>query len=533
MTTSDPPPTVSEELGQRSAWTVRVLPWFLLAHVLAWTTMLTLTKPNPSLDLVEMVLWGHEWQLGYTKHPPLPSWIDEAVAVASGGALWAQYLAAQLAVAISFWAVWRLAREMVSPRAALLSVCLLECCPFTTFQADALNNNVGLYPCWAMAILFLYRALTPAGRIRSWAAVGLWLGLGMMTKYTTVVLAATMLGFGLLHPQARKQWRRPGPYVAMAVAMLIFLPHAWWVAAQGFAPVRYAAAHCPQGNPWLGRLWSPINFTAYQLGMLAPLGLVLIPLLGYRWRLRRVETQERFPRTFLAAMVLGPAAIHLALGVVANLELRGSYGSQLWLFSGLLLLMCLQSRVGDGHRAQHGRRAPPESVTSDPFCQTWLAWAAMTAAMLAGSAIANVASPYVLGKGSRCHFSGRLLADEVEKVWQSRYHRPLPIVAGGYFVAGTAAFFDPARPRVYESIDAPITDTTIHDCPWLGDEEFRRQGGVILWNLQESPEGIPDEVLRRFGVVESVELPPLPYQTRARVPAARIGVAIVPPRRGE
>jgi hypothetical protein len=249
--------------------------------------------------------------------------------------------------------------------------------------------------------------------------------------------------------------------------------------------------------------------------MLALLGLVTIPLTGYRWRLRSVEAQERFARTFLAAMVLGPVAIHLVLGAVTNFDLRGTYGSQLWMFSGLLLLVCLQ------------RRAVPEA-----WRKTWLAWAVTAVSLLAGSAITNVVSPYVLHKGSRCHFPGRLLAEKVEEVWQSRYHRRLPILAGGYFVAGTAAFFDPARPRVYESVDAGITDTAIHDCPWLSDEEFRRQGGVILWNLDESREGISAEVRRRFGVVEIVELPPLAYQTQSRVPAVRIGMAIVPPQDG-
>ncbi len=149
--------------------TVQIFRWFVLAHLVVWTATATLTKPNPPIDVVEQVFWGHEWQLGYTKHPPLPSWICGAVAAVTGRALWAQYMLPQLAVVLAFWAVWRLARRILAPHAALLSVCLLECCPFYTCKCEALNNNYALYPTWALAVLLLDRALRGPG---NWPALG-------------------------------------------------------------------------------------------------------------------------------------------------------------------------------------------------------------------------------------------------------------------------------------------------------------------------------------------------------------------------
>jgi len=89
--------------------------------------------------------------------------------------------------------------------------------------------------------------------------------------------------------------------------------------------------------------------------------------------------------------------------------------------------------------------------------------------------------------------------------------------------------FHPDRPRVFESLDEPIADVAIHDCPWLTDAEFRHRGGVILWDRRIHPDGLPEEVRRRLGIVEQVNLPPIPCQTGARVPPAEIGAAIVPP----
>ena len=51
-----------------------------LFQLVAWTLIPLLFHPNVSLDVVEIVAWGHQWQFGYFKHPPLPSWLAEAIA---------------------------------------------------------------------------------------------------------------------------------------------------------------------------------------------------------------------------------------------------------------------------------------------------------------------------------------------------------------------------------------------------------------------------------------------------------------------
>ena len=48
------------------------------------------------------------------------AWLTELLAVLGNGADWPQYLLAQLVVAVAFWAVWRLASDMLPPVQALL-----------------------------------------------------------------------------------------------------------------------------------------------------------------------------------------------------------------------------------------------------------------------------------------------------------------------------------------------------------------------------------------------------------------------------
>ena len=209
-------------------------------HVLLWTLLPTLTFPNAPIDVIEMLFWGEAWQFGYHKHPPLTAWLAEAASLLAGDQLWGVYLASQLAVVACFWAVWRMASELVAPCLAWLSVCLLQAAYYYTLTSMEFNNNVALMPFWALSIWWLYRALQ-TGLLRTWGLLGLCLGLGMLAKYSLGFLILPMLVFPVGHPEARRVWRTPGPYLTTIVSLLVFAPHLWWIVQHEFISLRYAA----------------------------------------------------------------------------------------------------------------------------------------------------------------------------------------------------------------------------------------------------------------------------------------------------
>ncbi|MFX4891508.1 glycosyltransferase family 39 protein, partial [Acinetobacter baumannii] len=77
---------------------------------------------NVHLDVVEAVAWGHEWQWGYHKGPPMSAWAAEVGARLAPGQLWPIFLISQICVAVTFLAIWRLARRIMGPRDALISL---------------------------------------------------------------------------------------------------------------------------------------------------------------------------------------------------------------------------------------------------------------------------------------------------------------------------------------------------------------------------------------------------------------------------
>ena len=98
---------------------------FLALHLAVWTALPTLVYANLPLDLIEALIYGREWQLGYDKLPPLPWWLVE-IAYRTVGADFAYYALAQTAVVAAFALVFATARTLVGAIGALVAVLIVD-----------------------------------------------------------------------------------------------------------------------------------------------------------------------------------------------------------------------------------------------------------------------------------------------------------------------------------------------------------------------------------------------------------------------
>ena len=220
----------------------RILLWFIGLHAALWTFLGHVMRPNFPVDVIEMLVWGREWQWGYFKHPPLPAWVMEGADWVTGGANWAPYLVSQAFVAAMFWAVWRLGAEIVGPRRALLGVVTLAGVGAYDYGALQFNHNVAQYPFWALIGWSLYKAMREDST-RHWLLLGAWTALGLLAKYQTLALLLPLAAFVVLQPQARRCLRTPGPYLAAAVAFVRLLPNLLWLLHHdALGPARFALA---------------------------------------------------------------------------------------------------------------------------------------------------------------------------------------------------------------------------------------------------------------------------------------------------
>jgi 4-amino-4-deoxy-L-arabinose transferase-like glycosyltransferase len=308
----------------------------LAAHLLVWTAIPILLGQGPPLDLVEGLALGKEWQLGYWKHPPLPWWVDEFTYQLTGTPR-SVFLLGPLSAVICMYFVWRLAREVMEATGALIAAISLEGIHFFNHSAVEFNHNVLQLPLWAGAFWVFYRALVAAGST-NWMLAGACLGFAFWTKYSAVVLAATLVLVLLVDPIGRKSLRTPGPYLMALITLLVIAPHLTWLAASGFLPLAYADQRAIIATQWHQYLYFPLQFALTQLSYLLPVLILLAISLG-SWPTR--ESRPDFSRRYVMIAAFGPFVMTMIIATLSGRELHRMWAYPFWSFLPLALVMCL------------------------------------------------------------------------------------------------------------------------------------------------------------------------------------------------
>jgi hypothetical protein len=505
----------------------RLFRLWLLGRTLLWTLIATLTQHVPPLDTVEWLCWGRQWQLGYYKHPPLAAWVADAAFRLTGGSFFGVYLAGYIAIAVAIWCVWQLARTMLPPRQALAATVCLDGLVYFQYAAAEFNNQVLLIAFWALAILSFYRALT-GDRLRDWIGTGAWLGLALWCKYSAVFLVVPLLGLWLW----RNRLRRPSrPLIVAFTTAVIFLPHFVWLYQNDFPTLRYAALRAAGDTETFDHRWSALMFLLSQ-------GLRLVPVMvvvGMMVRRRTGSTSDGKQsiayasgslgspdRPFVAVAVLGPLVLHLVASVALGVTLRDIWGAPLWTFSGLLVLLFVQT--DSSYRA---------------WRRTIAAWATVVALSLLLVLAGNLAGGW-RGKPQRIHYPGRQLAAELTRRWQERFETPVPIVAGDWWLAGLICCHAPHRPTLYASLEPAAFGVDPYSrpgdprryvspdprtSPWTGDADLNARGGLLVWDADAYGEDVPEWLTERFP--RTLPQKPLVLPCAAGGPTLRVGWAML------
>lgn len=498
----------------------------IVFHVVVWTIVPLLTYPNVSLDVAEITAWGHEWQLGYFKHPPLASWIQEIGRMVSGRqAIWGVYLAGELTVAGTFLAVWKLARRFVdagllTPAAAFIAVLTLEASFVYTVISLEFNHSFLVLLFAALAVWFYYEALT-RGSMHWWIALGLAMGLGMLSKYIMAFPIMAMSLFLLMDRRSRPWLLRPHPYVAVVISLLVFLPNLLWLYRYDFAPLAYVedrASSAATGA--MSHLTNPLRFVIDQALFLIPMVLVLFAWAGLRWRIQSaVDPEQRWGRWFLLAMVFGPFALFMSLSIITGIALRAAWGVPLWPFVPLLMLVFLRPRQSPG--AHRGTLV--------------LSVVLVGVNILVGLGI-PVVMPMVTHKPLRVIFPGRMLADRVDQIWSEHMPgAPLRIIAGERWMANNVNFYSPDRPSVLTEQATALGYAKIDEqaCPWTSLDEFRQHGGILLWDADYQGPTIPPSLSKHVPEARSLGTIELPWMTDAKLKPIHIGIGLLIPAAGD
>jgi 4-amino-4-deoxy-L-arabinose transferase-like glycosyltransferase len=429
---------------------------FLALHGVVWTVLPALYFLNLPLDLIEGLLYGREWQLGYDKLPPLPWWMLEATYQLFGPDLFF-YALSQLTVIAAFALVWVMARQLVGPVGALVAVLIIDGLHYFTFTAPKFNHDVIQLPFWALTG-FAYWAALRHGRTVHWVLLGFGIGMALWAKYFVVVLAVPLALFALFDRDARKSLATPGPWIAIAVALVVMSPHLVWLVQNDFLPLAYADARAVQFKTPLDYLTKPSKFLLSQLAFLLPSLAIAAPYLRRDVTVpdRPAGSADAFDRRIVTLLAFGPALLVVLLSLQTGRDAVPLWGYPVWLFLGLWIVL--------------NQRAL-ERVT---LWRIVVVWGVIFVCTALGFGLDYGYSQRFLPHYTAVMYPGDALGAEVSRRYRAMTGQPLAYVIGPMWEGGNVAHYAPERPRV-------LIDGKPQRAPWIDLGDLRARGAVVIW----------------------------------------------------
>jgi len=219
--------------------------------------------------------WSRHLAPCYHDHPPLIAWTIRLATSLLGQTEFAVRLPTIVGVSIASAYLVMLARRCFSARCALHVALLSQGVLLLNGSALIATPDGLLLACWAGAAYHTLVALEDDRKV-SWIAAGLWLGLGLLAKYTMLLFLASV-ALAMLSSRAwRARLLAAAPWQALALALVLFSPVLVWNAANDWVTFRHVLYQGGAGQP---EPWTWIylgEFLGSQAALASPLVLLLL-----------------------------------------------------------------------------------------------------------------------------------------------------------------------------------------------------------------------------------------------------------------
>jgi 4-amino-4-deoxy-L-arabinose transferase-like glycosyltransferase len=282
-------------------------------------------------------LWSKHLALSYYSKPPLiayTQWLSTALW--GDTAFGVRFFSPLIAATLSFLVVRFFARE-VNARAGFFMLLIMTATPLMSLGAVLMTVDPLSVLFWTLAMLSGWRAVQEEGTLGDWAWTGLWMGLGLLSKYTELFQWLCWALFFVLWPPARKHLRRPGPYLALLVNLLCATPILIWNSQHQWITVSHVADDAGVRSVWQPTLRYLGEFLGAELGLLNPVFFV-----GMAWAAIAFWRRQRHNSRLIYFFSMG-APVFLAY-------FMHSFRSRVlpnWIAPSVLPLMCLMVMYWD------------------------------------------------------------------------------------------------------------------------------------------------------------------------------------------
>lgn len=473
------------------------LGWVLTGVILAarlayiWRSGLELSE-----DEAYQWVWSKHLALSYYSKPPLI-----AFAQFFGTGIWGdtelgvRFLSPVLSAGLGVMVLNFFARE-VNARAGFFLLLICTATPLLAAGSVLMTIDPLSVFFWCGAMLSGWRAVQENSRTKDWLFVGLWMGLGFLSKYVQLLQLLCWAIFFILWRPARKQFRKPGVYLALGINLLATIPVVAWNVSHKWATVNHVAGNAGLREEWRPSIKYPLEFLASEAGLLNPVffGAMLYALFAF-WKLGRRNPKLLYFFSMGAPLFLVYALYTLRSRVLPN-----------WIAPAVVPLFCFMTIFWDTRWRLDPARLKPwlTAGLALGFSVVIIMHDTDLVKAITGRPLPAALNP--LRRAGGWEQTARIAGAERELLMSEG--KPVFIIGSHYGITGEISFYLPearesirTAPLVY-ALSSPIPRNQFHF--WPGYETRKGENAIFVREVKLSATSrrpMPEVLKQEFASV--------------------------------
>ena len=294
-------------------------------------------------ELYYIVSGTQHLSLGYVDFPPLIAYVAALLYPISGDSLISIHALPALNEALLVFVAGIIARELGGGRKAqvLAAVSTLVALAFLAF--GSLLTPDSFDSLWWSLLVYLTIRIVRRRQPKLWTAVGLVVGIGMLTKLTILFFVGALFVSFLAIPSSREYLRSKWLVLGALISVVFILPMTYWNATNGWPMVHFYTEF--RGDFSGG---GPVSFLYTQIAVISYLSLPIL-VAGFYFYLRSKEGSQ------LRALGLASGILLVSMAV---LDMKTYYLTPIYpmLFAGGAVLIERSSSSKKGVSRWFGSR---------------------------------------------------------------------------------------------------------------------------------------------------------------------------------
>ena len=409
---------------------------FLLAHLIIWTLVPSISNTNLPLDTIEHLAWGSNLDWGFNKHPPLSAFAVEIFYQIFSNQDWAYYFLSQLFVASTFIIIFKFSEDFFkNPTHSLISILLLEGIYFYNFTTPEFNVNVCQLPFWALTVLYCWKGFKDNKTI-DWLLFGLFAALGVLSKYLFIYLLVAMDVF-FIYLLVNKKINFKC-LISFVTFLLVLLPHLIWLIENDYITITYALHRTGLEEPnFLNHIIHPLIFLGKQIGILIPFFIMFLFIVS---KLKAKFNFKDKKLLFLLTINIVPIILMFLTSMLMGVKIRTMWMTPFYLFSGVLFVYIFQNKIVLNKLKY--------------FFSVFLILFIFSPAAYLYVSISQT--------DKRTDYPGKEIANKIQEKWDGNFTNTIDSVIGDEWHAGNLSYHLRSKPKWY-SYSAAFIDMSVDD----------------------------------------------------------------------